>query len=145
MIFTELLQYCKVKAIGDSLSPTEESIWRSACRYYSKKFNTPLKEVMKMDPEHVFLFNFEEQLNELDLEENIDSILEQIYRIENPNYEEKKEEEIQEFIKKIENDEKINKSKIDSSKKTLPENEEKSKKEQPMGGFVDFSNLKDEY
>ena len=148
MIFTELLQYCKVKAIADSLSPTEESIWRNACRFYSKRFNTPLKEVLKMDPEHILLNNFEEQLNEIDLEENIDSILEQIYRIENPNYEEDQEKDVQEFIKKVEDSEKktkkINKNN-ELTEKTLLKNNNEQEKKMPMGGSVDFSSLKDEY
>lgn len=146
MIFNELLQYCKAKAIADSLLPTEDSLWRSACRYYSKRFNTPLSEVMKLDPEHILLTNFEDQLSEIDIEENIDSVLEQIYRMENPNYEKEEEDDVQEFIKKVESMEakKVN-DKKELKEKTLLKKEESKEEFKPMGGSVDFSNLKDEY
>ena len=146
MILGELLQYCRAKAIADSLSPTEESIWRSACRYYSKKFNTPLNEVMKMDPEHIFLTNFEEQMSEVDVEENIDSILEQIYRMQNPDYEKEQEDDVQEFIKQVEKMEEIKQiAKKENVEKTLSENEIIEEEFKPTGGSVDFSSLKDEY
>lgn len=146
MIFNELLQYCKAKAIADSLLPTEDSIWRSACRYYSKRFNTPLSQVIRMDPEHILLTNFEDQLSEIDIEENIDSILEQIYRMENPNYEKEEEDDVQEFIKKVENMEaKKANNKKELSEKTLLKKEEKEKESKPTEGSVDFSHLNDEY
>ena len=40
--FKDLTDYCQALAIANKLSPTEESVWRSICRSYSKKFNEPL-------------------------------------------------------------------------------------------------------
>lgn len=137
MVFRELLQYCKAKAIADLLSPTEESVWRDACRTYSENFNTPLHVVLKMDPEHILLNNFEKQLEDVDVDKSVEELLESVYKIENPNYMEEQEQELQDYIDKVVEEEK-------HSKKTLLKKEEVAPQNTPSGGSVDFSDLRDE-
>ena len=133
MAFRDILEYCRIKAMADLLFSTEESVWRDACRNYSESFHTPLLEVMKLDPEHVLLNNFERQLKDIELEENIENILEQFYKIENPNYDQEVEEELQRFIRKVE-----------ESDKKVKKSEKKEVKEMPKSGSVDFSHIKDD-
>ena len=137
MALKEILEFCKVKAISDVLSPTEESIWEDACRTYSQSFHTPLQEVLKMDMEHVFYQNFALQLEEVDVDESVEELLEQVYKIENPDYEAEKEEELQAFIKKVEEDDKKRSKLILKKQPLIP-------KDAPKSGSVDFSGLKDE-
>lgn len=139
MSFRDLIQYCKAKSIADALQPDELAIWRSACRSYSEYFNTPLKEVEKLDPEHVFLSTFEKQLDDIDVEKNVEQLLEQLYRIKDPDYDSKEEKNLEDFIKNVEK-----KAKEEEKKKSLLEKEKKEEKKQPSGGSVDFSNLPDE-
>lgn len=100
MDFKDLLDYCKAEAIANTLLSTELSIWRSLCRSYSKKFSTPLHLCLDgtIPPEDILLAEFEDQLDNFDIEKDLDTVLEQIYRIEDPDYEEKVEEEVQEFM-----------------------------------------------
>jgi hypothetical protein len=76
------------------------SIWRSLCRSYSKKFSTPLHLCLDgtIPAEDILLAEFEDQLDNFDADKDLDTILEQIYRIEDPDYEEKVEEEVREFM-----------------------------------------------
>ena len=143
MIFRTLLQYCKVKAIADLLSPNEESYWRESCRYYSKTFNTPLHEVERMDPEHVLLHNFENQIEHLDIDEEVESLLEQVYRVEDPDYDKHKEEDLGQFIQNVQAGAYEKKP---APKKALPKKEVVAEipKDTPTSGSVDFSNLKNE-
>ena len=140
MNYLELLQYCKIQAIASTLAPTEEALYRKACREFSEHFHTPLMDVYKLDPELVMLNNFERQMEDIDIDKNIDSILEEIYRIEDPDYEAHEEEDLQKFISKVEADEE-ERMKKNPSKKSLPENELKD--ELPNKGGVDFTFLKD--
>lgn len=140
MDFIDLIHYCKAQALRDVLSPTEESVHLSLCMAYSEKFHVALPEAMKMDPEHVLRVVFASQLESVNIEKNIDSILEQIYTLENPDYEKKKEDDLQSFIAQAEADEAVRLKKLKkTSKKKKPEPEKK-----PLGGSVDFSSLKNE-
>ena len=140
MEFLELIQYCKAQALRDVLAPTEETIYKSLCRAYSQKFHVPLPEVFKMDPEHVLLTEFTSQLEDVNIEKNIDRILEQIYTLENPNYAEKKEDDLKTFIAQAEKEEKERIKKLKKASKKKMEALEKK----PTGGSVDFSGLKDD-
>lgn len=141
MEFSELMAYCKAQALRDVLAPTEESVHRSFCMAYSQKFHVPLPEVLKMDPEHVMLVEFTSQLEEIKIEKHIDSILDQIYTLENPNYQKEKENDLEDFIKKAEKEEA---ERVKKLKKTIVKKEEVEEEKKPSGGTVDFSGLKDE-
>lgn len=104
--FKDLLDACQALALSAKLEPNEEAVWRSICRSYSKKFNTPLHVVLTLDPEHVILNHYEEQLEDIDAEEQAEQLLDIIYGLEDPEYEQQKREELDSFIKEAEEQEK---------------------------------------
>ena len=103
--FRDLLDTCKAEAIANTLVTTEVSVWREMCRTYSKTFHTPLHLVLNMAPEEVALAVFEEQLNDFDDEKHLETILDQIYTLEDPEYEDEKESQVDEFIEQARKDE----------------------------------------
>lgn len=151
MSFKEVIEACKAIAIDKALTPDEETVYRSICRSYSKKFHVPLPEVFKMDPVEVVTTEFESQLDELDMEKNGDAILEQIYTLEDPEYQSKKEEEVKEFMADAEEKEEERlregrpihpelRKEFEETK--LPDSPAPEKK--PKSGSLSFSQLKDE-
>ena len=149
--FEELVEICKAEAIAFKLFPTEQSSWRYFCRKFSEKFHTPLKEVFEMDPEMVILNVYESQLEDLTIEDKIDQIMEQIYTIEDPNYESQKEEDLEDFIRQaeLEEEERIAKGeglKIRSQKNRFnpSKKDPDTPKDLPKEGFVDFSHFETE-
>lgn len=107
MELRELLEYCKAEAIANTVSATEVSVWRTLCREYSKKFSTPLHLCLDgtIDPEAIVLAEFEDQLSNFKEEDHLDSILDQIYTLEDPDYESAKSEELYNFVEKAEKEE----------------------------------------
>ena len=103
MDFKDLLDYCKAEAISNTLLNTEISVWRSICRNYSKKFSTPLYMCLDgtIPAEEILLAEFEDQLENFDEEKDLDAMMEQIYRLEDPDYDEKLSEELKEFMLKV--------------------------------------------
>ena len=102
MDFKELLDYCKAEAICHTLTASEVSVWRTLCRNYSKKFSTPLHLCLDgtIPPEDILLAEFEDQLETFDEEKDLEQIIEQIYRIEDPDYDDKASEELEEFMQR---------------------------------------------
>jgi len=143
LIFQELLVYCRVKALEDCLNPTPESIWKSITRSYSEKFGTPLAEVRAMDPEAVLSEVFEAQYEEIDIVEKIEDILEDLYKIENPDYEKVHKVEMDSFMKNLEKREKkrLRKEKVKEEQRL---SSYKPGPQTKTGGSVDFSKLKDD-
>lgn len=131
MDFKDLLDTLQAEAISNKLYPTDSAVWRQICRNYSQKFSTPLYLVESMEPEHVVLNFYEDQLEDIDIDDKIQSMMEIIYRIEDPNYESDEEAELQDFIEEAEvrEKERLKKGlkphqlKKLSTKKSLPENE----------------------
>ena len=121
MDFKELTDYCQSLAILTKLEPNAESVWRSICRSYSIKFSTPLHLCLEgqVDPETILLNLYEEELEAKDAEEIIESLLDLIYRIEDPEYEKAKEDDLQDFIaaSKLQEVERV--KKLSSLKKPL--------------------------
>lgn len=100
MSFFDVIEYCRIRAMETSLSPDEDTFWRSITRTYSKMFHTSLTEVRKMSPEQVVLEVFEAQNDaQGDVEERVEEILEHIYSIEDPNYVHKQEVDLDSFVK----------------------------------------------
>jgi hypothetical protein len=102
MSLKELTEYCQALAIADKLSPDEASVWRSVCREYSKKFSTPLHEVINLDPEFVFLHCYEDQLEDLDNLEHLEKMIEIVQGIEDPDYDQTKRDQFDRFIEMAE-------------------------------------------
>lgn len=151
--FRDLLEYVQAVAIAEKVHPTDEGLWRYICRNYSKKFNTPLHEVIKMDPEFVMLHYYEDQVDAIDTEDDLERILDIIYTLEDPEYERQKEKDVEDFIKESEEQEeeriKAGKPihpamKNDSIEKALLGKETKVEEKQPLGGQIDLSYLEEE-
>lgn len=146
--FKDVLDYCKAQAIVHTLQGSEEALWRSICRSYSKKFHTPLHLVLNMDPEQVMLAEFEDQLEGFDETKDLDGILDKVYMLEDPAYEVEKRKELQDFIDKAEREED---ERLASGKPIHPslKNEETLKevvpsKELPKSGGINLSYLERE-
>lgn len=150
MEFKELLDYCKAQAIANTLEGNELTVWRSICRSYSQKFHTPLHLVYDMDPEEVMLAEFEDQLDGFK-EEDVESILEEIYMLDDPDYESSKRTELKNFIEMAEEEEAerlrlgkpIHKAMKEETSipETLPEKPKKSKENKPSGGSINLAYL----
>lgn len=146
--FKELLDYCQVEAINNKAGPTEDSVWRSIARTYSKLFNTPLHVVLNdLVPEEVILNVYEYQLDNLDINkfENLQELYEIVCKIEDPNYETKVEEELDEFVEQAEREEeervKYGKSIPGVSKKTLLGKKEPETEKLPTQGSINLEYL----
>lgn len=148
--FKDLLDYCQAEAIANKLSPTEASVYRAVCRSYSKMFHTPLIQVLAMDPEHVILEVYEEQLDSVDDDkyENLEKMLDTILTIEDPEYERLKNEKLDDDIAMYEAEEeerlRLNKPVHPSLAKPGPLDAPAAIPEAPKSGKVDLSHLDDE-
>lgn len=145
--FKDLLDTCQSEAIANKLSPTESSIWRSLARSYSKLFSTPLHLVLNMDSEHVILNVYEYQLKDLDEDkiENLEHLMETIYTIEDPDYDAKKELELQEDIKRFIEEEKervrLGLSIVPQKQKSLLEKPKEEQENLPTQGSINLEYL----
>jgi len=150
--FKELLEFCQVEAIANRVKPTEDSVWRALCRTYSKKFHTPLHLVLEMDPEHVVLNVYEEQTEDMDLDDyqKLEHVMDILRGIEDPNYEAAKAREQEEFDRQAEEEEAARvaagkavhpslQRKLDQ-KKALEKGEEPPP-QKPTGGMVNLDYL----
>ena len=112
-MFTELVHSALSDAIHGKLVGTEEDFYRRVCRFYSKNFHTPLEEVFRLAPQTVLTAYYEEFVDkyDLDVESDVKDLLERVYTLIDPNYEQAKEVELDNFIAKVEqkNQELLNK------------------------------------
>lgn len=149
-----LIDFCQAVAIADSLTAGEETNYRYICRHYSKTFHTPLHVVYTLDPEDVIRAFFEDQMDARDTEKDIESILDRIYELEDPNYVKAKKTEVSEFIKLAEKEEReriaakkpIHPGMRFESEVSLENTSEVASKEgfeNPTGGSIDLSYLSD--
>lgn len=148
--FKDLLDYCQAEAIANKLRPTEDSVYRAICRSYSKMFHTPLIEVLSMNPEHVILEVYEEQLEDVDTDkfENLERIMDTLMSIEDPDYERVRNEKLDEDIAKYEAEEeeriRLGKPVHPSLAKPGPLDAPPPAPETPKSGSVDLSYLERE-
>lgn len=107
MSFSDLVQAAKATAILEKISPNEESVYRNACREYSKRFHVSLKEVLEMNPYNVYLDLFGDQMSGYNLEDidNINDLLDQLYSIKDPDYDIEQEKAFRKELSEIEEDE----------------------------------------
>lgn len=149
MDYTDILEYCQAIALANKLEPDDAAIYRKFCRAYSKKFSTPLPEVLKLDAEHVMLTMFEDELEGVDLEnvEKVESLLDILYGMADPEYEGKKKEELDDFMEDAmeEERERLAEKKTVvqhlSKKKKTPEKEKP--KELPKAGGINLQYLEE--
>lgn len=155
MQFKELTDYCQALAIASKLDPTEESVWRSICRSYARKFNESLSDCIdgKVDPVQILLNVYEDQLEGVDEDESIERLMDIIYSIEDPEYERAKETDLEEFIEDAELQEAerikagkpIHKALLNDNilgDTTLPGDQPEP--DRPTGGSIDLSHLENE-
>lgn len=95
--FQELLDCCLAEAIENSLVVTQESIYQGYCRAYSKTFHTPLHLVYHLDPKDVIKAILEERYSTVDVITNLDTILDAVYTLEDPEYVKQKEVDMGDF------------------------------------------------
>lgn len=101
----DIIDFCRAEALAGKLFPSEVSDWRWFCREYSKTFHTPLHVVMnEMDPEHVILCVLEEGLDNrrLSVRADFDKIVEELRRLEDPDYDANRLKEIEDWSEGIE-------------------------------------------
>lgn len=153
MTLQDIIDYCRAVAIADSLSAGEEANYRYICRQYSKTFSTPLDQVYDMDPEEVCRAFFEDQMDSRDIEKDLETLLDIIYELEDPDYAHEKHKELKDFMKNAEEEERqriAQKKPIhpglryesEVSLKNTTEDPPSQKKE-PTGGFINLSYLAD--
>lgn len=96
--FFEFLEQMQVRAIASALRPNADYIWREKCREYSVQFATPLHQVYDLDPEFVISSLYEAEFSRAKVEENKEEVLGKLYRLNDPDYEEIEQEEIESLV-----------------------------------------------
>lgn len=137
----ELLSISQLEAVEAKLNPTEASVWRSIERKYSTTFSTPLHEVSKLDPLFVISHVYENQLENYDLddEKELQEFLNILYKLEDPDYDAKREQDEEEYNKKAVREEEARLKRI-AAKKAAKNN---PPKELPKAGGINLSYLAD--
>jgi hypothetical protein len=100
----DVVEFCKAQALAYKLYPSEEADWRWFCREYSKTFHTPLHQVLEMEPEHVILCVFEDMFDSKRLKDkkHFDQIVDELRRLEDPNYDATKANEMDDWVAGVE-------------------------------------------
>lgn len=142
---SDIIDYCRAESLASKFYPTETSDWRWFCREYSKTFHTPLPQVLEMDPEHVILCVLEEGLDNkrLKKKEDLDSLIEELRRLQDPDYDSTVVKEVDDWVSGIEEweDERV------AAGAPLPKKGQELPKELPKQGGINLSyleNSKDE-
>lgn len=154
MDFKDLADFCQAQAVANKLHPTDESVWRKFCREYSNIFNTPLHIVKAMEPVDVVLELYEYQLDDISLDDNMETILDVIYSLEDPEYAKYKRDELKSFMKEAEEEEEqrqragrpIHKAMLDddvSIKNSIPKEAPISEPIKPRSGGIKFTDNND--
>lgn len=104
-------------ALSNVIDGTDnEYVYRKITRFYSQKFKVSLKEARALAIEEIALDLYESHLEEMD-EEELDQAVE---RFLNPNFDQDEEASIQEFIKKVEQEEASKQKKpLNATEKTV--------------------------
>lgn len=114
------IKLLKEIALANVADPDSAYFYRYVCRWYSKTFHTPLNKTYSLPSQDVFMAYFEEGYEAMDDE---DRTLEMMKTID-PDYDEKEEEAVDEFISLIEAEEQNKRAKKSintaSVKKTEP-------------------------
>ena len=137
----DILEHAHSKALLNKLKPDEDAIWRGMLRKYSKTFNVSKIEAAKIDPEEIALDLYENQLDDLDLDDERDfsRFMDRLYTLDDPNYDAEHDKEEEAANQKIldEENEKI-------AKKALKKTKEEPKKELPKQGGINLGYLADQ-
>ena len=152
--FKEIIDACQAEALANKLSPSEDSVYRSLTRRYSKRFNVSLATVRLMSIHDILLDLYEDQLEDIDTDDHLEDFKESIRKIKDPNYEENEEAAMDDFEEQAlrEEEERIKAGKPvhhslrkqASLEKRVSEVPEAKSEKNPTGGFIDLSYLEKE-
>ena len=141
MDFYTLLELSQLRAIEAAINPSSDSIFRIKARQYSVTYHTPLSEVMQMDPLTVMQALEEEKYNISTFEEDPEGLLDQLYKIKDPNYSKMSKEDTENLVDAV-----LNKELKRLSKKKAPTQETiqaeiKASEVKPKSGSMTFGDL----
>jgi len=145
--FYDLFDICRLRAIALAIDPTTESIYRMRCREYSEKFHTPLHVVEKeLDPIFVLQHLYEVQYSPRVIDEELNEVLEQLYRIKDPNYNPMTKAEMEDLVDAVLNKEieRLSKKKRPTQETIKNEIKKETLKEEiqkPKKGSMNFGDL----
>lgn len=144
----ELSDLAELRAIEAKLNPTEDAIWRNLERQYSVKFSTPLHQVSELDPLFILQALFESRFDPLSTSEDgdLNSLLNRLYTIQDPDYDSQAEKEEEEYNRQAEKEEEERLARIAAKKKAKKIASEKKTSDKPspvdpVKGGVDLSYL----
>ena len=140
MSFRDLIESSQATALANKLNPNEYEIWLRFCREYSKRFNTPLKQVMQEDPEWVITQIYSDNFSDWNVEEKLYDILDIIGSLSDPEYDVKVERAKREELEKIIQEERDRLARGESIHTSL--NKNKKKKELPKSGGINLDLIK---
>lgn len=141
--FYDLFDICRLRAISLAIDPTTESIYRMRCREYSEKFHTPLHVVEKeLDPIFVLQHLYEIQYSPRVIDEELNEVLEQLYRIKDPNYNPMTKAEMEDLVDAVMNKEiaRLSKKKR-PTQETIKDEVLREEIQKPKKGSMDFGDL----
>ena len=86
-------------ALAGVMNPTEKVFYRRVCRWYSREFATPLRDVETCSPEHVLTHYYEDyyERQASNPEANMDH---HVLRAINPEFDHDEDKLLQEFIER---------------------------------------------
>jgi hypothetical protein len=131
MSFRTLIDTAQCLALADKLHPTEEAVWERYCREFSTRFSTPLMEVRSMDPLFVLTQVNGDNLSDFNPEENMESLMEMIGSLSDPEYDLKKERAIREENRQIEERERLRLERGEAIHPSMEKDKRVITKEQP--------------
>jgi formate dehydrogenase maturation protein FdhE len=141
--FYDLFEICRLRAIALAIDPTTESIYRMRCREYSEKYHTPLHIVEKeLDPMFVLGHLYEVQYSPKVVDEELNAILEELYKIKDPNYAPMSKEELEDMVDAVMNKEikRLSKNKR-PTQETIATDIKKAEVQKPKSGSMSFGDL----
>lgn len=91
-------EYLQLKALDCIFNPTDEYLQRKICRWYSKEFNTPLKDVYSIPFDEILTHYYESKFENIPYNDLIDILIEDFL----PELSIEKDEENEKWIKELE-------------------------------------------
>jgi primosomal protein N' len=91
-------KYLQIKAIDSIFNPTDTYFQRKICRWYSKEFSTPLKQVLSMHFEEVLTHYYENQFETIPNNDLIDMMIDDHL----PELSSEKDDDVDEWVENLE-------------------------------------------
>jgi hypothetical protein len=140
--FYSLFELSQIKAIQSALDPSLDSIWRMRCRDYSVKFHTPLHTVINdLDPIFVLQQLNEDRYHPSVVEEELEELLETIYKIKDPTHSKMSDQETEDLVDAVLNREIQRLAKKKAPTQETIKAEIKQAESKPKSGGMTFGDL----